>query len=181
MDSYVFNPHKWMLTNFDCSAFYVRDRAALIHSLSILPEYLRNQASESGAVIDYREWQIQLGRRFRALKLWFVIRSYGVSGLQDMVRRHVALAQKFAAWVEEDPDFELAAPVPLNLVCFRHKGGDEVNQAIMDSLNASGELYLTHTRLDAKLTLRMSIGQRATERRHVERAWELIRSVKSEE
>ena len=107
-----------MFTNFDCDAFWVADRAALIRSLSVLPEYLRNQATESGAVIDYRDWQIPLGRRFRALKLWMVIRHYGVEGLRFHVRRHVELAQAFASWVEEDPDFELSAPVPLNLVCF---------------------------------------------------------------
>ncbi len=178
-DSYVFNPHKWMLTNFDCSAFFVRDRAALIGALSIMPDYLRNQASESGAVIDYRDWQVQLGRRFRALKLWFVIRAYGVSGLQEVVRRHVGLTKEFAGWVEASDDFELAAPVPLNLVCFRHRGGDEVNQRLMDKLNASGRLYLTHTRLDDKLTLRLSIGQRGTERRHVEAAWEAMTATAS--
>ena len=101
-DSYCFNPHKWMFTNFDCDCFYVADRAALIKTLSVLPEYLRNQATESGAVIDYRDWQIPLGRRFRALKLWFVIRHYGVEGLQHHVRRHVALAQQFAGWVRDD-------------------------------------------------------------------------------
>jgi aromatic-L-amino-acid decarboxylase len=122
-DSYAFNPHKWMFTNFDCNCFYVADRKALIQTLSILPEYLRNQATESGAVIDYRDWQIPLGRRFRALKLWFVIRHYGVEGLQHHVRRHVELAQWFAGWVKSDSRFELAAPVPLNLICFRHKGG----------------------------------------------------------
>ena len=135
-DSYCFNPHKWMFTNFDCDCFYVADRAALIRALSILPEYLRNQATETGAVIDYRDWQIPLGRRFRALKLWFVIRHYGVEGLQHHVRRHVALAQEFAGWVGADPDFELAVAPPLNLVCFRHRGGDVLNQALMDRLNA---------------------------------------------
>jgi aromatic-L-amino-acid decarboxylase len=176
-DSYVFNPHKWMLTNLDCSAFFVADRSALISALSILPEYLRNQASEAGAVIDYRDWQVQLGRRFRALKLWFVIRTYGISGLQEVVRRHVRIAQDFASWVEADPDFELAAPVPLSLVCFRHRGGDEVNQRLLDTLNASGRLYLTHTRLDDRLTLRLSIGIHRTQSRHVETAWKLIRDA----
>ena len=170
-DSFNFNPHKWMFTNFDCSCFWVRSRAALIAALSILPEYLRNAATASGAVIDYRDWQIPLGRRFRALKLWFVIRHYGVEGLRREVRRHVALAQEFAAWVRDDPRFELAAPVPLNLVCFRHRAGDAANQTILDRLNASGDLYLTHTRLDGKLTLRMCIGQASTERRHVANAW----------
>jgi aromatic-L-amino-acid decarboxylase len=173
-DSYAFNPHKWMFTNFDCSCFYVADRKALIQTLSVLPEYLRNQATESGAVIDYRDWQIPLGRRFRALKLWFVIRHYGIEGLRHHVRRHVELAQQFVSWVKADSRFELAAPVPLNLVCFRHKGGDEVNQALMDRLNRSGDLYLTHTKLANRTTLRLCVGQTNTEARHVERAWKRI-------
>jgi len=179
-DSYCFNPHKWLFTNFDCDCFYVADRAALIRSLSILPEYLRNKATESGAVIDYRDWQVSLGRRFRALKLWFVVRHYGVEGLRHHVRRHVELAQEFAGWVRGDDRFELAAPVPLNLVCFRHRKGDETNQAILDRLNASGELFLTHPRLDDRLTLRMSVGQTHTERQHVRRAWDMITSAASE-
>ena len=174
-DSYNFNPHKWMGANFDCSCFWVADRKALIQTLSILPEYLRNQATESGTVIDYRDWHIQLGRIFRSLKLWFVIRHYGVDGLQHNVREHVRLAQEFAGWVRKDDRFELAAPVPLNLVCFRHKGGDAANQAIMDRLNRSGDLFLTHTKLNGKLTLRLSIGQMHTKTRHVERAWERIK------
>jgi aromatic-L-amino-acid/L-tryptophan decarboxylase len=173
-DSYTFNPHKWMFTNFDCNCFYVADRKALIQTLSILPEYLRNKATESGAVFDYRDWQIPLGRRFRALKLWFVIRHYGIEGLQYHIRRHVELAQQFAAWVKKDARFELATPAPLNLVCFRHKGGDEVNQKLMDRLNRSGNLYLTHTRLNDRLTLRFCVGQTNTMERHVERAWQRI-------
>jgi aromatic-L-amino-acid decarboxylase len=179
-DSYCFNPHKWMFTNFDCDCFYVADRKVLIETLSILPEYLRNQATESGAVIDYRDWHIPLGRRFRSLKLWFVIRHYGVEGLRHHIRRHVALAQEFAHWIEADARFELAAPAPLNLVCFRHRDGDAVNQALMDRLNQSGELYLTHTRLDDKLTLRLSVGQTHTELRHVEGAWERMQAVAAE-
>jgi aromatic-L-amino-acid/L-tryptophan decarboxylase len=174
-DSYCFNPHKWMFTNFDCDCFYVADRAALVKTLSVLPEYLKNQATESGAVIDYRDWQIPLGRRFRALKLWFVIRHYGVEGLQHHIRQHVRLAQEFAEWISHDSRFELAAPVPLNLVCFRHTQGDAMNQRLMDNLNRSGDLFLTHTRLRGRLTLRMSIGQTSTEQRHVKRAWERIR------
>jgi aromatic-L-amino-acid decarboxylase len=174
-DSYNFNPHKWMFTNFDCSCFWVADRKALIQTLSILPEYLRNQATESGAVIDYRDWHIQLGRRFRSLKLWFVIRHYGVEGLQYHIRRHVELAQQFAEWVSNDADFELATPVPLNLVCFRHRGGDAANQTIMDQLNRSGDLFLTHTKLNGRLTLRLCVGQTNTQARHVQRAWERIR------
>jgi aromatic-L-amino-acid decarboxylase len=163
-----------MFTNFDCNCFYVADRKALIQTLSILPEYLRNKATESGAVIDYRDWQIPLGRRFRALKLWFVIRHYGIEGLQYHVRRHIELAQQFAGWVKNDARFELAAPAPLNLVCFRHKGGDEVNQKLMDRLNRSGDLYLTHTRLNDRFTLRFCVGQTNTMERHVERAWKNI-------
>lgn len=174
-DSYNFNPHKWMGANFDCSCFWAADRKALIQTLSILPEYLRNQATESGAVIDYRDWHIQLGRRFRSLKLWFVIRHYGVEGLQHNVREHVRIAQQFADCVRSDDRFELAAPVPLNLVCFRHKSGDGANQTIMDRLNQSGDLYLTHTKLNGKLTLRLSVGQMHTQARHVENAWKRIR------
>jgi len=173
-DSYNFNPHKWMFTNFDCSCFWVADRKALIQTLSILPEYLRNQATESGAVIDYRDWHIQLGRRFRSLKLWFVIRHYGVEGLQHHVRQHVHLAQEFANWIRQDAWFELAAPVPLNLVCFRHKEGDAANQRIMERLNQSGDLFLTHTKLNGKLTLRLCVGQTTTQASHVEKAWKRI-------
>ena len=180
-DSYCFNPHKWMFTNFDCDCFYVADRKALIQTLSVLPEYLRNRATESGAVIDYRDWQIPLGRRFRSLKLWFVIRHYGVEGLQHHIRQHVELAQQFVDWVRKDDRFEIAAPAPLNLVCFRHKGGDEVNQRLMERLNASGDLYLTHTRLDDRITLRLCIGQTNTMARHVERAWKRIREEAEQE
>ena len=173
-DSYCFNPHKWMFTNFDCDCFWVADRKALIETLSILPEYLRNKATESGAVIDYRDWHIQLGRRFRSLKLWFVIRHYGIDGLQYHIRQHVALAQQFAGWVEKDARFELAAPAPLNLVCFRHRGGDALNHKLMDGLNRSGDLFLTHTKLNDKLTLRFCVGQTNTVARHVQRAWQRI-------
>ena len=173
-DSYAFNPHKWMFTNFDCDCFYVADRAALIKSLSVLPEYLRNRATESGAVIDYRDWQVPLGRRFRALKLWFVIRHYGVEGLQHHIRRHVALAQEFANWVRASKDFELLTPAPLNLVCFAHRAGDEFNRRLLERLNQSGKLYLTHTILKFRYTLRFCVGQTNTEARHVKAAWELI-------
>ena len=177
-DSYCFNPHKWMLTNFDCSAFFVRDRGALIRALSILPEYLRNRATESGAVVDYRDWQIPLGRRFRALKLWFVIRHYGVEGLRFHVRRHIELAQRFRGWVEADDRFELAAPAPLNLVCFRlREGGDPANRSLLDRLNETGRLYLTHTVLDDRFTLRFCVGQSRTEASHVEAAWREIQAA----
>jgi aromatic-L-amino-acid/L-tryptophan decarboxylase len=176
-DSYCFNPHKWMFTNFDCDCFYVSDRAALINTLSVLPEYLRNQATESGAVIDYRDWHIPLGRRFRSLKLWFVIRHYGVEGLQHHIRRHVALAQDFANWVEASENFELAAPAPLNLVCFRHKAGEEFNRLLMDEINRSGDLYLTHTSLNGQFTLRFCVGQTHTAASHVSSAWQRIQAT----
>ncbi len=153
------------------------DRGPLLHALSILPEYLRNAPTESGAVIDYRDWQVPLGRRFRALKLWMVIRHYGVEGVRHHVREHVKLAQEFVEWVRTDDDWELAAPAPLNLVCFRHRGGDEINRRVMDKVNADGRIFLTHTKLDERLTLRLSVGQTHTERRHVEMAWRLLREA----
>jgi aromatic-L-amino-acid decarboxylase len=176
-DSYCVDAHKWLYTNFDCSCFYVRDRAALIRSLSILPEYLKNQATESGAVIDYRDWHVPLGRRFRALKLWFVIRHYGAQGLRHHLARHVELAQQFARWVVESADFELVAPATLNLVCFRHKSGDAMSKKLLDALNDSGRLYLTHTILDGKFTLRFCVAQTHTEERHVKEAWRLIQEL----
>jgi aromatic-L-amino-acid decarboxylase len=175
-DSYCFNPHKWMLTNFDCDAFWVADRASLLGALSIVPEYLRNVASDSGRVLDYRDWQIPLGRRFRSLKLWFVIRHYGLSGLRAHVRNHVALAQEFASWVEADDRFEVPVPHPLSLVCFRLRTGDETNRRLLDRVNDAG-LFLTHTKIGNRTTLRLAIGAPRTERRHVERAWEVIREA----
>ena len=118
VDSYTFNPHKWLMVNFDCSVFYVADRSPLIDCLSILPPYLKNEASGSGAVIDYRDWHVPLGRRFRSLKLWWVIRSYGVEGLQSMIRYHVALTERLAEKLKSDPRFEVVAPQPFALVCF---------------------------------------------------------------
>jgi aromatic-L-amino-acid decarboxylase len=176
-DSYVFNPHKWMFTNFDCSCFYVAHPRALIEALSVTPEYLRNAATESGGVTDYRDWHIPLGRRFRALKLWFVIRHYGVEGLRHHVRRHVELAQRFAGWVAASDRFELVVPPVLNLVCFRHKGGDDASRRLLEDLNRSGELYLTHTTLGGAYTLRFCVGQTYTEERHVEGAWRRIQEV----
>lgn len=173
-DSYCFNPHKWMFTNFDCSCFWVADRAALINALSILPEYLLNEATESGAVFDYRDWQVPLGRRFRALKLWFVLRYYGVEGLQYHIRRHVELSRQLVQWIEADEHFEIVAPAPFNLVCFRHRGSDELNRRIMDECNRSGEIFLTHTKLDERFVMRICIGQTRTELEHVERAWDLV-------
>ena len=174
VDSWCFDPHKWLFTNFDCDCLFVADRGPLIDALSIVPEYLRNAASESGEVIDYRDWQVPLGRRFRALKLWFVIRHYGTEGLAHHVARHVELAATIEARVQADDRLELAAPRQLNLVCFRAVAGDEASQRILDEVNASGQAFLTHTRIDDRLVVRMSIGQTTTEAVHVDRAWGLI-------
>jgi aromatic-L-amino-acid/L-tryptophan decarboxylase len=177
-DSYCTNPHKWMFTNFDCDAFYVADRGPLIRALSVLPEYLRNKATESGAVIDYRDWQIPLGRRFRALKLWFVIRHYGAEGLRHHVRRHIELGRQLADWVNADDRFELMNPDSrLNLVCLRHRAGDEATQRLLDTVNAGGRAYLTHTTIDGHLVVRVSVGQTRTEHRHVEAVWQQLRAA----
>jgi aromatic-L-amino-acid decarboxylase len=178
-DSYCFDAHKWMFTNFDCTCFYVADRETLTRSLSVVPEYLRNQATESGVVFDYRDWHVPLGRRFRALKLWFVIQHYGVEGLGFHIRRHVELAQKFLGWVREDERFEIMAPAPLNLICFRMQAEDALNEELLRRLNASGGLYISHTKLNAKYTLRFCVGQMRTELRHVESAWTAICSEAS--
>ncbi len=176
-DSYCFNPHKWMFTNFDCDCFWVADRAALVRALSILPEYLRNRATESGQVIDYRDWHVPLGRRFRSLKLWFVIRHYGVEGLRRHVRRHVELAREFATWVDADGRFERLTEPRLNLVCFRHLDGDAATERVLEAVNGSGRAFLTHTRLDGALALRMVVGQTHTEVRHVRAAWDALRAA----
>ncbi len=173
-DSLCVNPHKWLFTNFDCDCFWVADRRALIGALSVVPEYLRNAASASGAVIDYRDWQVPLGRRFRSLKLWFVLRAYGVEGLRHHVRRHIELAQAFAAKVATHPRLELAAPHPLDLVCFRHVDGDAASEALLAAVNAEGHAFLTHTRLHDRYVLRVSIGAQATEARHVDALWATV-------
>jgi aromatic-L-amino-acid decarboxylase len=177
-DSLVFNPHKWMLTNFDCSAYFVRDPATLIRTFEIHPEYLRTGVDAK--VKNYRDWGIQLGRRFRALKLWFVVRSYGVEGLQAMVREHIRLAGLFRDFVESDARFELLAPVDLGLVCFRLNDGrgdaalDELNRRFLARINAAGPVFLTHTTLRGMYTIRFVVGQRTTEERHVRGAWDII-------
>jgi aromatic-L-amino-acid decarboxylase len=174
VDSWCFDPHKWLLTNFDCDVFYVADRGALLSSLSVLPEYLRNAASESGAVIDYRDWHVPLGRRFRALKLWFVIRHYGVDGLRAHVNRHVESARWFASMIDGDDRFELVAPADLSLVCFAHRDGDLASERLLTAVNATGRAFLTHTRLRERYALRVAVGGTYTERRHVEALWSLI-------
>ena len=176
-DSYCFNPHKWLLTNFDCDLFYVAEKSSLVNALTFSPEYLRNQASESGTVFDYSGWQISLGRRFRSLKLWFVIRHYGVEGLRAHIRSHVDMAQTFTAWVESDDEFELFQPTSLNLVCFRHKDGNEKSRMIIDKVNKSGKLFMTHTVLNGVFVMRFTIGAIRTEMRHLEQAWKEIKKA----
>ncbi len=173
-DSYVTNPHKWLLTTFDCSAFWVRDRAALVGALSILPEYLRNPASESGAVVDYRDWHPQLGRRFRALKLWTVLRSYGLSGLRAHIENGVAQAGRFADLVRSDDRFELVTEPVLGLVVFRPVGDDEQAMALMDAVNASGAAYLSHTKVEGRTALRLATGSWQTTEADVDRTWQAL-------
>ena len=162
-DSYVFNPHKWMFVNFDASAFYVADRRPLIETLSILPPYLQDAASQSGSVIDYRDWHVPLGRRFRALKLWFTLRSFGAEGIRSKIREHVGAAQALAARLEADDRFELVAPTPFGLVSFRHVAGDAATDRLADAVNRSGRAYLTASKLpDGSSFIRVSVGQTNT-------------------
>jgi aromatic-L-amino-acid/L-tryptophan decarboxylase len=179
-DSYVFNPHKWMLTNFDCTAYFVKNQEMLIRTFEILPEYLKTKNDTQ--VNNYRDWGIQLGRRFRALKLWFVIRSFGVAGIQEKIRLHIDLAQNLKQKIEAHPSFELLAPVDFNLVCFRYKPLsindleklNQLNAQLLDQINQTGKAYLTHTKLNDIYTLRLVIGQTQVEARHLEAIWALI-------
>ncbi|WP_446215986.1 pyridoxal-dependent decarboxylase [Micromonospora sp. IBHARD004] len=173
-DSYCFDPHKWLLTGFDCDAFWVADRGELIEALTVMPEFLRNAATESGAVLDYRDWQVPLGRRFRALKLWFVLRWYGVEGLRAHIRTGVALADRFAERIEADDRFELTAAHPFSLVCFRLRAGDEPNAELLRRVNDTGRVHLTHTRVEGRYTLRLAVGSPLTTEKHVDEAWDLL-------
>ncbi|GLY64298.1 pyridoxal-dependent decarboxylase [Amycolatopsis taiwanensis] len=173
-DSYATDPHKWLLTNFDCSVLWVSDRQPMIDALSILPEYLRNSATESGAVIDYRDWQVPLGRRFRALKLWSVIRWYGAEGLREHIQAGIAQAAEFAALVAADQDFELRRPHPFGLVCFRPLRTNEETMALLERINDSGELYLSHTKINGQVFLRLAVGALLTTSDHVKNAWAAI-------
>lgn len=183
-DSFVFNPHKWMFTNFDCSAYFCRDPKGLTSTFEILPEYLKTDADLR--VKNFRDWGIPLGRRFRALKLWFVIRHFGIKGLQQKVRSHIQLAREFESWIRKDPRFEVMAPVTVNLVCFRYHPSqgtfteeelERINKGLMDELNRSGRMFITHTKLKGRLTLRLCIGQTNTTRGHVQGAWERIQAA----
>ncbi len=181
-DSYVFNPHKWMFTNFDASAYFVKDKEALIRTFEILPEYLKT--GEGTSVNNYRDWGIQLGRRFRALKLWFVIRSFGVKGLQEKIRNHLAWAGDFANRIESDPDFELLAPAPLATVCFRMNQGNmdndklnSLNKQLLEIINNTYKVFLTHTTLNGNYTIRFVVGQTRSEKQHIEEAWQIIKQA----
>ena len=183
VDSFVFNPHKWMFTNFDCSAYFVKDKGQLIRTFEILPEYLKTQSQ--GKVNDYRDWGIALGRRFRALKLWFVIRNFGVEGIREKLRFHLSLAQGLKEQIEAHPEFEIMAPLTVNLVCFRYRpqGMEEgetlnaLNQQLNQKLNASGKIYLTHTKVRGQYILRMVLGQTYLSREHVQKAWQRIQET----
>ncbi len=181
-DSYCTNAHKWMGVNFDCDLYWTADRMALLGALSILPEYLRSAAAESGAAIDYRDWQVPLGRRFRALKLWMTLRLDGVASIQAMIRRHVELTQRLAELVATDDRFDIVAPHPLNLLVLRVTGEDAADDdvltdALIEAANATGRILLTRTVLDGRVALRFSIGASATEWRHVEAGWQLLQEL----
>lgn len=173
-DSFVTNPHKWLLTTFDCSTFWVRDRAALTGALTILPEYLRNAASESGAVVDYRDWHPQLGRRFRSLKLWAVLRTYGLEGLRAHVRSGVAMAEQLADLVRDDDRFELVTEPSLSLVVFRLVAGDEATLRAMEEVNASGVAYLSHTTVEGRAAIRLAVGSWRTTPQDVITTWDAL-------
>ncbi len=182
MDSFVFNPHKWLFTNFDCSAFYVRDPDEFVRVFAILPEYLKTR--DGASVRNYRDWGVPLGRRFRALKLWFVIRSYGVEGLRRLIRSHITMAQDLARDIDGADDFELLRDPVLSLLCFRFRPAgveenslDVLNERLLHALNDSGKLYLTHIRINEKFALRFVVGQTSTEPRHVQSAWATIQET----
>ena len=173
-DSYNFNPHKWMLTSFDCSIFYVADRSQLINTMSILPEYLKNKTSTSESVFDLRDWGIPLGRRFRALKLWHVINYYGVSGLQEFIRTHMENTKILHSWIEMEKDFEIVTPTPLTLICFRHTKGNNFTEKLLNTINESGKAYMTHTKLNDQYIIRFSVGQTSTTIDHLKDTWNYI-------
>ncbi len=174
VNSYTFNPHKWMFTNFDCNLYFVADRRPLLDAMSILPPYLRNEATLSGDVIDYRDWQVPLGRRFRALKLWFVLRHYGASGIRHHIREHIRLTNELAGRITADERFELVAPVSFALVVFRHVGGNEATAHLAAALNESGKVAVTPTTLGETAALRIAVGQTNTTEAHVNALWAMI-------
>ncbi|XP_059660189.1 tyrosine decarboxylase 2 [Cornus florida] len=185
-DSFNMNAHKWFLTNFDCSALWVKDRNALIQSLSTNPEFLKNKASQGNLVVDYKDWQIPLGRRFRSLKLWMVLRLYGLENLQSYIRNHIELAKHFEELVAQDPRFEVVAPRKFSLVCFRllppHSNEDcanKLNHDLLDAVNATGKIFISHTVLSGKYVLRFAVGAPLTEERHINAAWKVLQDEAS--
>jgi len=172
-DSLVMNPHKWFFTPFDLSAFYTRRPDILRRAFSLIPEYLRT--AQDGRAVNYMDYGVPLGRRFRALKLWFVMRYFGHAKMAEMIRSQIAWAHELAAAVDADPHFERTAPAPLSVVCFRYKGTDDENRRLLETVNASGEFFLSHTVLRGKFTLHLAIGNMGTTRDHVMRAWEAVR------
>ncbi|CDQ64949.1 unnamed protein product [Oncorhynchus mykiss] len=179
-DSFNFNPHKWLLVNFDCSTMWVRKRSDLIGAFKMDPLYLKHDHQESGLVTDYRHWQIPLGRRFRSLKMWFVFRMYGLKGLQDYIRKHVELAKEFESLVRADQRFEISADVVLGLVCFRLKGSNEVNETLLKRINNGRKIHLVPCQLSGQFVLRFAVCARTTESRHIREAWRLITQLAEE-
>jgi aromatic-L-amino-acid/L-tryptophan decarboxylase len=177
MDSYTFNPHKWMFTNFDCNVLWVADREPLNSTLSIVPPYLRNEASDSSAVIDYRDWHVPLGRRFRALKLWWVLRHYGTDGIRHHISEHIRLAAELAQRVDDEPALQRIAPVHFSLVCFRHRDGDAATESLVAAINADPSLYVTPSQVADRLFIRVAIGQTWTTAENVDRLWEVIEAA----
>uniref|UniRef100_A0A672Q3I1 Aromatic-L-amino-acid decarboxylase n=1 Tax=Sinocyclocheilus grahami TaxID=75366 RepID=A0A672Q3I1_SINGR len=179
-DSFNFNPHKWLLVNFDCSAMWVKNRSDIIGAFKMEPLYLKHDHQESGLVTDYRHWQIPLGRRFRSLKIWFVFRMYGLKGLQAYIRKHVGLAKEFESLVRADQRFEISADVVLGLVCFRLKGSNELNETLLKRINNARKIHLVPCQLAGKFVLRFAVCARTTESRHVQEAWCHISHLASE-
>jgi aromatic-L-amino-acid/L-tryptophan decarboxylase len=177
-DSVVINPHKWLFTPFDLSVLYCRRMDALRAAFSLTPEYLRT--TEAAPVQNLMDTGIQLGRRFRSLKLWMVLRHFGVQGLRERLAYHMQLARRFAEWVGAHPDFTVVAPVPFSVVCFRANQSDRFNEQLLDAVNASGEVFLSHTRLNGQFVIRLAIGNLRTTEAHVARAWTLIQQYNCE-
>jgi len=182
-DSFVFNPHKWMFTNFDCSAYYVKDKCTLLNTFEIMPEYLKTKFDKE--VNNYRDWGIPLGRRFRALKLWFVIRNYGVEGIKERIKEHISMSRELAKKIDAHPDFEQLVPLNFNMICFRYHPNDisdpdelnALNEKFLNSLNDTGEVYMTHTKVKGQYTIRMVIGQTYVQQHHVDKAWDIIQKL----
>jgi aromatic-L-amino-acid decarboxylase len=173
--SLVVNPHKWLFTPIDLSAFYTRRPEILRQAFSLVPEYLRT--AEDPRAVNYMDYGVQLGRRFRALKLWFIMRHFGREGIVQLIREHIGYAQRLAGLIREHPDFEVSAPTPFSLICFRYRGSDDDNRALLEAVNSSGKAFLSHTVLNGKFVLRLAIGNLATQWEDVEETWNLVRQA----